>query len=68
MSSKQKKWESVDKTSIPIQTLVDRYLAACHLAGMSLKTIRGYHEKLVFSKFETGRFPAPGELVGKRKQ
>ncbi len=68
MSSKEKRWESVDKTSIPIQTLVDRYLAACHSAGMSPKTIHGYHEKLVFSKFETGRFPAPGELVGKLKQ
>ncbi len=46
MSSRQKRWESVKKTSIPITTLVDRYLSACRSAGMSLKTIRGYNEKL----------------------
>ena len=46
MSSKQKRWESVDKTSINIATLVDRYLSACRSAGLSLKTIRGYDEKL----------------------
>jgi site-specific recombinase XerD len=36
----------VEKTLIPIATLVDRYLAACRSAGMSPKTIRGYSEKL----------------------
>ncbi len=36
----------MEKTSIPIATLVDRYLSACHSAGMSPKTIRGYNEKL----------------------
>jgi hypothetical protein len=36
----------VEKTSIPIATLVDRYLAACRSAGMSPKTIRDYNEKL----------------------
>lgn len=46
MSSKQKRWESVDKTSINIATLVDRYLSACRSAGLSPKTIRGYDEKL----------------------
>ena len=46
MSSSQQRWESVDKTSIPIITLVDRYLSACRSAGMSPKTIRGYKEKL----------------------
>lgn len=46
MSSKQKRWESVDKASILIETLVDRYLSACHSAGMTPKTLRGYHEKL----------------------
>lgn len=46
MSSRQKRWESVDKTSIPITTLVDRYLSVCRSAGMSPKTIRGYNEKL----------------------
>jgi hypothetical protein len=46
MSSKQKRWQSVDKASIPIQTLVDRYLSACRSAGMSPKTIHGYNEKL----------------------
>jgi site-specific recombinase XerD len=46
MSSRQKRWESVDKASTPIATLVDRYLSACHSAGMSPKTIRGYAEKL----------------------
>jgi selT/selW/selH-like putative selenoprotein len=25
-------------------------------------------EKLIFSKFETGRFPNPGEVAGKLKQ
>ncbi|MAF84878.1 MAG: hypothetical protein CL875_00065 [Dehalococcoidales bacterium] len=34
------------KASIPIATLVDRYLSACRSAGMSPKTIRGYNEKL----------------------
>lgn len=46
MSPKQKRWESVDKASIPIETLVDRYLSACRSASMSPKTIRGYNEKL----------------------
>ena len=36
----------MEKTSIPIGTLVDRYLSACRSAGMSPKTIRGYNEKL----------------------
>ncbi len=48
MSSRQtqKRWQSVDKASIPIATLADRYLSACRSAGMSPKTIRGYDEKL----------------------
>lgn len=46
MSSKQKRWESVDKTSINITNLVDRYLSAGRSAGLSPKTIRGYNEKL----------------------
>jgi len=46
MSSRQKRWESVDRASIPISTLVERYLSACRSAGMSRKTIRGYDEKL----------------------
>lgn len=46
MSLKQKRWESVDRASIPIATLVERYLSACRSAGMSSKTIRGYDEKL----------------------
>ena len=46
MSSRQKRWESVDKASISIATLVERYLSACHSAAMSPKTIRGYNEKL----------------------
>ena len=40
MSFKQKRWDSVEKASIPIATLVDRYLSACRSAGMSPKTIR----------------------------
>ena len=43
--SRQKRWQSVDKASIPIQTLVERYLSVCQPAGMSSKTIRGYDEK-----------------------
>jgi len=46
MSLKQKRWESVDRASIPIATLIERYLSACRSAGMSSKTIRGYNEKL----------------------
>ena len=46
MSSKQKRWQSVEKASIPIATLVERYLSACRSEGMSPKTIRGYDEKL----------------------
>jgi len=46
MSVREKRWQAVEKTSIPIATLVDRYLSACHSAGMSPKTIRGYNEKL----------------------
>jgi len=46
MSLKQRRWDSVEKASIPIVTLVDRYLSACRSAGMSPKTIRGYNEKL----------------------
>jgi hypothetical protein len=46
MSFKQKRWESVEKTSIDIATLVDRYLSACCSAGFSDKTIRSYNEKL----------------------
>jgi len=46
MSSRQKRWQSVDKTSVSISILVDRYVSACRSAGMSLKTIRGYKEKL----------------------
>ena len=36
----------MDKASIPISTLIDRYLSSCRSAGMSSKTIRGYNEKL----------------------
>ena len=36
----------MDKASTPIVTFVDRYLSACHSAGMSSKTIRSYNEKL----------------------
>ncbi|MBM3175779.1 MAG: hypothetical protein FJZ93_08690, partial [Chloroflexi bacterium] len=36
----------MDKASIPIATLVERYLSSCHSAGMSPKTIRGYGEKM----------------------
>ena len=39
-------WQSVGKASIPIETLVNRYLSACRSAGMSPKTIRDYNEKL----------------------
>jgi len=46
MSVKQKRWQTVEKASIPIATLVDRYLSCCQSAGMSPKTIRGYNEKL----------------------
>jgi integrase/recombinase XerC len=46
MSFKQKRWESVDKSSIKIDILVERYLSACRSAGMSPKTLRGYNEKL----------------------
>lgn len=46
MSTKQKRWQTVEKTSIPIATLVDRYLSCCESAGMSPKTIHGYNEKL----------------------
>ena len=46
MSSGQKRWESVDKASIPIATLVDRDLSACRSVAMSPKSIRGYNEKL----------------------
>ena len=46
MSFKQKRWNSVEKSSIPIATMVDRYLSACRSSGMSPKTIRGYNEKL----------------------
>jgi site-specific recombinase XerD len=46
MSSKQKRWESVDKSSIKIEVLIERYLSACRSAGMSPKTLRGYDEKL----------------------
>jgi len=45
MCPRQRRWESVEKASIPISTLVDRYLSACRSAGMSPKTIRGYNEK-----------------------
>jgi site-specific recombinase XerD len=46
MSSKQKRWESLDKASIDIKVLVDHYISACRSAGFSDKTIRGYNEKL----------------------
>ena len=36
----------MDKASIPIATLVDRYLSSCRSCAMSPKTIRGYNEKL----------------------
>lgn len=36
----------MEKASIPINTLIDRYLSSCRSAGMSPKTIRGYNEKL----------------------
>jgi hypothetical protein len=46
MSVKQKRWQAVEKASISIATLVDRYLSCCQSAGMHPKTIRGYNEKL----------------------
>jgi len=32
MSFKQKRWDSLEKASIPIVTLVDRHLSACRSA------------------------------------
>jgi site-specific recombinase XerD len=46
MSSKQRRWNTVDKSSIKIEILIERYLSACRSAGMSPKTLRGYNEKL----------------------
>jgi hypothetical protein len=46
MSSRQKKWKSVDKASTPIASLLDRCLSACRPAGMGPKIIHGYNEKL----------------------
>jgi len=46
MSYKQKRWNTVDRSSIKIEVLIERYLSACRSAGLSPKTIRGYDEKL----------------------
>ena len=46
MSTKQRRWNTVDKSSIKIEILIERYLSACRSAGMSPKTLRGYNEKL----------------------
>jgi hypothetical protein len=46
MSLRQRSRDSLDKASVPIATLVERYLSDCHAAGMTPNTLRGYREEL----------------------
>ena len=45
MSSRQKKWESVDRASVLGASLLDQCLSACRPAGMGPKIIHDYKLK-----------------------
>jgi site-specific recombinase XerD len=40
------RWEQLDKTSIPIVEIAERYFASCRVEGKTPSTLRGYREKL----------------------
>lgn len=46
MFKKEPNWHEMNKTEIPLTTLVEEYLTVCRLEGKTPKTLRGYREKL----------------------
>ncbi len=46
MESKRITWDTVDKSKIRLENLMEEYLLVCQTENKSVKTIRGYREKL----------------------
>lgn len=55
MEPKRTVWNTVDKSYIRLEALMEEYLMVCQTENKSIKTVRGYREKLErFSKWIDG--------------
>ena len=46
MRGKRTRWETMDKSQIPLSRLDEQYFITCHTEGKPTSTLRGYREKL----------------------
>lgn len=46
MTARNLRWETMDKSSVPLSRIADLYLTTCQIEGKTDKTLRGYREKL----------------------
>lgn len=46
MAAKRIRWETMDKSQIPLAKLAEQYFTTCRTEGKSPTTLRGYEEKL----------------------
>ena len=46
MRGKRTRWETMDKSQIPLSRLAEQYFITCHAEGKTPSTLRGYREKL----------------------
>ena len=46
MTAKRLRWETMDKSQIPLAKLAEQYYMTCRAEGLTADTLRGYEEKL----------------------
>ena len=46
MLNQQPRWESIDKSEVPLRTAMEEYLTACRTEGKTVKTLSDYRQKL----------------------
>ncbi len=46
MRGKRTRWETMDKSQIPLSRLAEQYFITCNTEGKTASTLRGYREKL----------------------
>lgn len=46
MAKRTQRWETMDKNHIPLSQIAETYYTTCQIEGKTLKTLRGYREKL----------------------
>ena len=46
MAKRTQRWETMDKNHIPLRQIAETYYTTCQIEGKTLKTLRGYREKL----------------------